>query len=40
MDESYLVPSDVAVTFRSGQHSKWHADRFTEGFWRGAPLIS
>lgn len=24
-DESYLPPSDVAVTFRSGQRSKWHA---------------
>lgn len=26
---------NVALTFRSGQHSKWHADRFTGGFQRG-----
>lgn len=25
VDESYLPLSDVAVTFRSGQRSKWHA---------------
>lgn len=24
-DESYLLLSDAAVTFRSGQRSKWHA---------------
>lgn len=24
-DESYLLLSDVAVTFRSGQRSKWHS---------------
>lgn len=37
--ESYMVLSNVALTFRSGQRSKWHADRFTEGFQRGQLLV-
>lgn len=37
--ESYMVLSNVALTFRSGQRSKWHADRFTEGFQRGRLLV-
>lgn len=32
---NYMVPLNVALTFRSGQRSKWHADRFTEGLQRG-----
>lgn len=30
-DESYLLLSDVAVTFRSGLRSKWHARQIYRG---------
>ena len=34
-----MVLSNVALTFRSGQRSKWQADRFTEGVQRGHLLV-
>lgn len=39
MNESDLVLSDFALTFRSGQRSKWHPDTFTEGFQRDRLLV-
>lgn len=41
-DKSYLPLSDVAVTFRSGQRSKWHARQIYWGLleWRTARLLA